>query len=129
MRLARIRGLDTEHARDARTDRGHVQRAEVSSDTSRPASHEQQQAQAALLRQRLAAGHADVAHAVADDFGDDVVDLAPFPAVEGIGGVAVAAAQRAAGQARTNTLGQPAAAASPRSDRKISVIFSRSSGD
>src|ERR1700741_5120455 len=58
-----------------------------------------QQLDAALLRQRLATGDADVADALPGDFGEDVVDRPPLAAVEGVRGIAVLAAQRAAGQA------------------------------
>ena len=48
--------------------------------------------------ERLAAGDAHVAYAVACDLGQDVVDRPPLAAVEGVGGVAIRAAQRAARQ-------------------------------
>jgi len=43
---------------------------------------------------------------MAEHLGDDVVDIAPLPAMEGVLGVAVAAAQRATGQAHEH--GRPA---------------------
>ena len=68
-----------------------------------------QQRDAALLRQRFAAGDADMAHVVGGDFVQDAVDVAPFAAVEGVGGIAILAAQRAAGQAHEH--GRPSGVA------------------
>src|SRR5690554_45313 len=98
--LARARGLDVQDARDAGIDPADVERARgLQRDHVARVAQPAQQSDAALLRQRLAAGHADMAHAVAGDLCKDRVDVLPLAAVEGIGGIAVAAAQRAAGQA------------------------------
>jgi hypothetical protein len=110
MHFHRAGRLDVEHARHAHIDLGDVDGARgfqrhVVALIAQPL----EQADAALLRQRLAAGDTDVAGAVAGDFGEDVVDLPPLSAVEGIRGVAVLAAQRTAGQAHEH--GGPADAA------------------
>src|SRR5690606_35175426 len=105
--LGRGRGLEVDHPRHPRVDAGDVQRTgSLQRDVIAGIAKAPQQVQAALLRQRLAAGDADMAHAMARDLRQDVVDLPPLPAVEGVGGVAVLAAQRAAGQAHEH--GRPA---------------------
>jgi hypothetical protein len=53
-----------------------------------------QQHQAALLRQRLAAGDADMAHAMFRHLGEDRVNLPPLPAVKGVRGIAVSPQRR-----------------------------------
>src|SRR5690606_842111 len=98
--LARTRGLDVQHPRDARID---------STDVHRPRGLQRhlvagiaeppEQLRASLLCQRLTAGHAYMAYAVPRDLGEDHVVVPPFAAVEGVGGVAILAAKRTAGQA------------------------------
>src|SRR5947207_9142581 len=58
-----------------------------------------QQLRAALLRERLASGHTDIRRAELAYPRHDRIQLPPLPAVEGIGGVAILAAQRAAREA------------------------------
>src|SRR6266404_3002467 len=62
-----------------------------------------QQRRAALLRQRLASGHACVRRAELAYPRDDRVRFPPLPAVEGIGSVAILAAQRAAREAHEHS--------------------------
>jgi hypothetical protein len=54
---------------------------------------------AGTLGKRFAAGDGDVANAVVAHAREDFIHRHPLAAGEGVGGVAVAAAQRAAGQA------------------------------
>jgi hypothetical protein len=58
-----------------------------------------QQLQALRLRQRLAAGHAHVARAELAHALEDRIELPPLAAVKRIGGIAILATQRTAGQA------------------------------
>src|SRR6185503_1264903 len=66
-----------------------------------------EQSRAARLRERLAAGHADVRRAVAAHLGFDLAERAPLPARERVRRVAVLAAQRATGEPHEH--GGPAA--------------------
>jgi len=94
-----IRRLDIDDAGNPRVDAGDVdgtagfERNRVAGITQR-----RQQRQAILLRQWLSASDTDMAYTVAGDFGEQLCQCAPLAAVEGVGGVAVATAERAAGQ-------------------------------
>ncbi len=71
----------------------------VSSDTRKPSSAQPlQQLDARLLRQRLAAGHANVLGPELANASHDGIQLPPLTAMERIGGIAVLAPQRAAGE-------------------------------
>src|SRR5205823_10577289 len=78
----------------------------------------------ALLRERLAPGHAHERRAELAHARDDRLELPPLSAVERIRGVAVLAAQRQP-VSRTNTVGHPAVSASPCREWKISVTLRR----
>src|SRR5690606_8226546 len=98
--FGRARRLDVEHARYPRVDLADVDRTGgFQRDLVAGVAQALQQADTALLRQRLATGDADVADTVPRDLGEDAVVVPPLAAMEGVGGVAVLAAQRATGQA------------------------------
>jgi hypothetical protein len=98
--FAGTRRLEVEHPRHPRVDLADADRSRgFQRHRMAGVAQPPQQPDAALLRQRLATGHADMAHALALYLGEDLVDRPPAATVEGVGGVAVLAAQRAAGQA------------------------------
>src|SRR5262249_29255700 len=58
--------------------------------------------EATALRQRFSPGHADILRAIPGYLGQDVRDRPPLAAVEGVGRVAVLAAQRATREPHEN---------------------------
>ena len=98
--LGRGRGLEVDNLAYARVDRTDVERAGgFQRHLVAGFAQTLQQNQTALLRQRLAAGDADVAGAVARHFVQYGRDRPPVAAVKTVGGIAVHAAQRTTGQA------------------------------
>src|ERR1700726_2502625 len=98
--LARTRRLDVDDFRPTRIDtRDRPGAAGFQRDPQAGIGQQGQQLRAALLRERFASGHAHERRAELAHPRDDRLRLPPFPAVEGIGGVAILAAQRAAREA------------------------------
>src|SRR5690606_18689154 len=97
--LAGAGRLDVDDAADARIDDGDVVGASgLETYGVSGIAQSLEQRRAARLRERLAAGHADVPGAERRRVLDDLVDRPPRAAAERVSGIAVAAAQRAAGQ-------------------------------
>src|SRR5262249_16426251 len=98
--LARAGRLDVDDLDDARIDLGEGHGAAgLERDAESRVTHAFKEPEAALLRERPAAGPAYVARAKPPPPLEDRLLLPPLAAVEGIGRVAVLAAQRAAGEA------------------------------
>ena len=98
--LAGSRRLDIHHAQHARVQVTEIDGpAGLDGDLVAGVAQRREQLLAFLLRQRLAAGNADMTNAGVGNVLQHVVHGHALTAVEGVLGIAVAATQRAAGQA------------------------------
>src|SRR5262249_4018201 len=101
--LARTRRLDVHHPADAWVDLRHVDRpAGFERDPVAALAKLAKKVEATALRQRFSPGHADILRAIPGYLGQDVRDRPPLAAVEGVGRVAVLAAQRATREPHEN---------------------------
>ena len=107
LNLTRPRCLQIHDPTHARIDFGNVECARGFQGNLMACVAEcRKQGKATLLRKRLTAGHANAVHTECSNAGNNLIDLMPLAAVEGIFGIAPAATQRASSQAHEH--GRPA---------------------